>query len=113
MTNYNMLAADLDITDELIDVLLPGIARDNIDWEGLVSIKDIYTSEVKRRLFDQVRNLKRQGAKLNTRVNAAKELFDEEEESYESASKLQKSEKPNLSPILKPDQHGHDGHEKL
>ena len=52
MTNYNMLAADLDITDELIDVLLPGIARDNIDWEGLVSIKDIYTSEVKRRLFD-------------------------------------------------------------
>ena len=111
MTNYNLHAADLDITDEFIDVLLPGITRDNIDWEGLVSIKDIYTTEVKRRLFDQVRNLKRQGAKLNNRVIAAKDLFDEEEESYESVSKLQKSEKPSLSPMLKHDQQVHDDQE--
>ena len=103
MVHYNLHAADLDITDDLVDNLLPRLAQDNVDWEGLVSIKDIYTTEVKRRLFDQLRNLKRQGAKLNNRVKAAMDLFDEEEESYESTSKIQKSEKPGLSPILKHD----------
>ena len=80
----------------MVDVLLPRLARENVDWEGLASIKDIYTTEVKRRLFDHLRNLKRQGTKLNHRVTAAKDLFDEEEESYESTSKLQKYEKSSL-----------------
>ena len=111
MATYNLNAADLDITDEFVDCLLPRIARENVDWEGLVSIKDIYTTEVKRRLYDQLRNLKRQGTKLNNRVTSAKDLFEEEEESFESASKLQKSDKPSLSPILKQDHQSLNGQE--
>ena len=113
MVAYNLNAADLDITDEFIDVLLPRLARENVDWEGLNSIRDIYTTEVKRRFFDHLRNLKRQGTKLNHRVTAAKDLFDDETVSYESVSKLQKSEKPSHSPILKQDHQTPDGQEQF
>ena len=104
MVAHNLQADDFNPTDDFLDALLPGLQHDNVDWEGFASVKEIHGTEVKRRFYDQVRNLKRQGAKLNARVTAAKDLFDEDDESYESTSKIQKTEKHSQSPMLKLDQ---------
>ena len=104
MVAHNLRAEDFTPTDDFLDLLLPGIQQDNVDWEDLVTVKDILGTEVKRRFYDQVKNLKSQGTRLNTKVAAAKDLFDEEHDSYESVSKFQKTEKHSQSPMLKLDQ---------
>ena len=88
MVAHNLRAEDFTPTDDFLDLLLPGIQQDNVDWEDLVTVKDILGTEVKRRFYDQVKNLKSQGTRLNTKVAAAKDLFDEEQDSYESVSKF-------------------------
>ena len=88
MVAHDLRAEDFTPTDDFLDLLLPGIQLDNVDWEGLVTVKDILGTEVKRRFYDQVKNLKSQGTRLNTKVAAAKDLFDEEQDSYESVSKF-------------------------
>ena len=104
MVAHNLRAEDFTPTDDFLDLLLPGIQQENVDWEGLATVKDILGTEVKRRFYDQVKNLKSQGTRLNTKVAAAKDLFDEEHDSYESVSKFQKTDKHSQSPMLKLDQ---------
>ena len=41
MVVHNLQADDLSPCDDLINVIIPGIVRDNVDWEGVTSIKDI------------------------------------------------------------------------
>ena len=56
MVKHSMEISDLKTSDTLLDALLPRIANHNSEWKGIVSVKDIHKSPLKKRINDHIQN---------------------------------------------------------
>ena len=50
---------DISCSDELLDAILPRVAKLNDDWLQIKSVKDFKMSKMKKKVNDHIQNLKR------------------------------------------------------
>ena len=73
MASHSVSAAELAGDDDLLTNLLPLLSKKNSDWEGITHVRELKSTEVKKRVFGHIRNLKKLGEKLNAKADAAKD----------------------------------------
>ena len=95
--------SDISCSDELLDAILPRMAKLNDDWAQIKSVKDFKMSKMKKKVNDHIQNQKKQPTLLQKQLEFIRDQKALVFASQESHSNDDKSELNNNSATSKKD----------
>ena len=86
MVSKGLTASVVVVNDELVQVLLPRMAIDHLDWEEVKQVAEIKNSDVLRSFKTHIRNMKKEPELLDSAAKKSKEAIAHVEESDDGTS---------------------------
>ena len=98
--------SDISCSDELLDAILPRMAKLNDDWAQIKCVKDFKMSKMKKKFNDHIQNQKKQPTLLQRQLEFIREQALQVFASVDSQSNNDKSEPNTNSAASKTDKKG-------